>query len=101
MLETNLTGEGTTLGQIILFLSFLLSTWVQWRKDKQARKDAEAAADERKRLAKIAHDEALEREARIKKTAEEQHAKTRAQFEEQMARFKKRFNGLMEEDGHD
>jgi hypothetical protein len=94
------TAPGTNLGQIIIFLSFLLSTGIQLWKDRNARRDARELAAKVEADNQRARKEAAEREERIKKAAEEQHAKTRAQFEERMAQFKKRFNGLLEDD-HD
>lgn len=86
-----LAGEGTAIGQGILFLTFLINIGVQVWRERNTRKDAEEA--------KL---DALKREQRIKDALKEQTKEIAKQADARVNSLRKRLNGLLEpENGND
>lgn len=80
-------GHGTAFGQLIIFLTIVFKSLMDWNNARQVRKDkqAEEAAAERRRIALAAK-------------VEEENKKTRDAIADSLTRVRKRLNGLLQPD---
>lgn len=76
-------------GQLVLFVTFLVTTLAQWLRERRARK---WALEDRQRQ----QDELFKHELAIKKKLDEQTKEIQATVDDRTAKIRRRLNGLLE-----
>lgn len=94
MLESNLA-EGTTLGQIVLFITFLVNMGVQLWREHKASKATELQRQEAIRVAEATKQELIIRDEENKRKLAEQTAQLKGDLRERMEKMSKRFDDLL------
>lgn len=91
----NIQADATTIGQIVLFLTFLINMGVQlWREHKAAK----AATEQRAEIARVAlatKQELILRDEENKRKLAEQTAQLKGDLRERMEKMSKRFDDLL------
>jgi hypothetical protein len=89
------TQDATTIGQIVLFLTFLLNTAVQLWRERSSKKEAEAQRREAIRVAEATKAELIIRDEDNKRKLAEQTAQLKGALRDRVEEMSKRFEDLL------
>lgn len=92
-------GDATTIGQIALFVTFLINTAIQLWRERSAKKEAERIRLEAIAVAQETKAELIRRDEVNKRKLDEQTAQLKGEVRDRMEKMSKRFDDLLDTNG--